>query len=400
MSAQPPNTDTILFEVGATTRAEKHRRRLLSLLLLFFLLLVCVGIQFIRYLRQPTPLPSLLALPIDVNYSPHYLFSIYGVEKPVGVALSPQHDRIYVSETGGERTVKIFDRDGDPLGSFTPPRTGPGRRSPVYLATDNAGRVFVTDRLQHAVFVYDRDGTYLDTILGPDLTLTRYVSQQLDDQQVDLACAYNLFEPDLYCQEPGGTEQSLPMPESAAWSPLGIRMNGTGDMLVTDVVEDRHLVREIPGYATLANPRSGSALSESGFGAYGQGNGQFLFPNVAVTDSQGRVYVTDSNNGRISVWDDEGRFLFHLGQGAGDGALNLPRGALIDGRDRLYVVDAVGQDVKTYDVSGPEPDFLFAFGAPGQGNGQFNYPNDISLDATGRLYITDRENDRIQVWSY
>ena len=170
--------------------------------------------------------------------------------------------------------------------------------------------------------------------------------------------------------------------------------------LVTDVVADRHVVHKIPGYATLADPRSGPGLSESTFGASGQGNGQFLFPNVAVTDSQGRVYVTDSNNGRISVWDDEGRFLFHWGQGSGDGALSLPRGALVDGRDRLYVVDAVGQGVKTYDVSGSEPDFLFAFGEPGQGNGQFNYPNDISLDATGRLYITDRENNRVQVWSY
>jgi DNA-binding beta-propeller fold protein YncE len=260
--------------------------------------------------------------------------------------------------------------------------------------------VFVTDRLQHVVFAYDRDGLYLDTILGPDLTLTEYVSQQLDDQQAGFACAYNLFEPDLYCQEPGGTEQSLPMPESVGWSPLGIRMNGTGNMLVTDVVADRHVVREIPSYATLIGPRSEPGLSESVFGACGQGYGQFLFPNVAVTDSQGRVYVTDSNNGRISIWDDEGHFLSHLGQGSGDGALSLPRGALIDGRDRLYVVDAVGQNVKTYDVSGPEPNFLFAFGEPGQGNGQFYYPNDISLDATGRLYITDRENDRVQVWSY
>jgi hypothetical protein len=64
------------------------------------------------------------------------------------------------------------------------------------------------------------------------------------------------------------------------------------------------------------------------------------------------------------------------------------------------VVDAVGQDVKVYDVSGPEPDFLFAFGDWGQGDGQFDFPNDITLDDTGRLYIADRENNRIQVWSY
>jgi tripartite motif-containing protein 71 len=63
-------------------------------------------------------------------------------------------------------------------------------------------------------------------------------------------------------------------------------------------------------------------------------------------------------------------------------------------------VDAVGQNVKVYDVSGPEPHFLFAFGEFGRDDGQFWYPNDIALDVTGRLYIVDRENDRVQVWSY
>jgi DNA-binding beta-propeller fold protein YncE len=135
-------------------------------------------------------------------------------------------------------------------------------------------------------------------------------------------------------------------------------------------------------------------------GTYGQGDGQFIFPNTAVTDSQGRVYVTDSNNSRISVWSNDGRFLFHFGQGNVDGAVGLPRGAAITGRDRLHVVDAVGQNVKVYDVSGPEPLFLFTFGSWGMGDGQFNYPNDIALDNTGRLYITDRENNRVQVWAY
>ena len=137
------------------------------------------------------------------------------------------------------------------------------------------------------------------------------------------------------------------------------------------------------------------------FGEHGQGNGQFIFPNVAVSDSQGRIYVTDGNNGRVSVWDSAGRFLFHLGQGVGDGALNLPRGAAIDTSDRLYVVDAVGQNVKVYDVSEAEASFLFTFGDWGASNGQFNYPNDIAIDnVTGRLYVTDRENHRVQVWLY
>lgn len=379
---------------------KKKKRRLLLLLLLVVTLLLCVCVMFCRYLLQPAPLPELLPIPVDANYPPHYLFSIYGVEQPVGVALSPQGDRIYVAETGGDRLIQMFDRDGNPLGSFAPPRTRHPERSPVYLAVDSTGRVFATDRLQHAVFVYDQEGNYLDTILAPDLTLSEYVSKHVNGLLSSATIAYNLFETDVYYQNPGEVEQTLPVPSSFDWAPLGIRIDETGNMLMTDVDQDRNVVRRIPAAAIQTDSWHDFDPPQKMFGETGQGNGQLLFPNSAVSDSQGWIYVTDGNNGRISVWDGQGNFLFTFGRGTGDGALNLPRGAAIDGRSRLYVVDAVGQNVKVYDVSGPEPSFLFAFGDWGPGDGQFDYPNDIALDATGRLYIADRENDRVQVWSY
>lgn len=393
--------NNVIIPIETEEEEEKRRRLLLSLLMLLLMLLVCAVALFVRYLRWPEPLPEFLSLPVVVNYPPHYLFSIYGVEKPVGVALSPHDERIYVAETGGERLVKMFDRDGDPLSSFAPPRTRSGERSPVYLATNSTGRVFVTDRLQHAVFVYDRDGTYLDTILGPGLTLSEYVSTHMDGLQAGTTSAYDAFEPYVYYQKPGAVERTLPVPDPVGWAPLGVRIDGTGRMLLTDVARKGfNVVREIPANVIMATSWQDFDPPEIMFGAYGQDNGQFIFPNVAVADSQGRIYVSDGNNGRISVWDDQGNFLFHFGQGAGEGSLSLPRGAVIDARDRLYVVDAVGQSVNVYDVSGPAFSFLFTFGSWGAGDGQFNYPGDIALDATGRLYITDRENNRVQVWSY
>ena len=363
-----------------------------------------VGAIFVRYLLRPAPLPELLPLAVNVNPAPHYLFSIYGVESPVGVAVSPQGDRIYVAETGGERLVKIFDQDGDPLGSFAPPRTSQfGDRSPVYLATDSTGRVFVTDRAQHAILVYDSDGNYLDTILGPDLTLSEYVFKHVEGLQVGDSFAYNLFEANVYIRLAGSEDElTFPAPDPSAWSPLGIRIGETGRMLLTDVAsESFNVVRVIPSNAVMAASWQEFDPPEIVFGEYGHGNGQFIFPNVAVSDSQGRIYVTDGNNGRVSVWDSAGRFLSHLGLGVGDGALSLPRGAAVDNSDRLYVVDAVGQNVKVYDVSEAETSFLFTFGDWGASNGQFNYPNDIAIDSvTGRLYVTDRENHRVQVWLY
>jgi DNA-binding beta-propeller fold protein YncE len=385
-------------------RQRQHHRRkqrwLWATLSILVVSLVGVFGLFVRYVYRPTPLPELLPLPVRVSYPPHYLFSIYGAAKPVGVALSPGEDRIYVAESAGERMVRIFDRSGEAIGSFAPPRTNAGERTPVYLSTDSLGQVFVTDRLQHAVLIYDGEGGYLDTILAPDLTLSEYVDSHIADFGPGTRFAYNRFQPDVYYVQASNIERPLPAPGPTAWSPLGLRIDGDDRMLLTDILGNRHVVREIPATAVRSGSWVNSHPSQHVFGEAETGNGQLLFPNVAVRDSAGRIYVTDGNNGRIAVWSSQGGFILSFGQGTGEGGLSLPRGAAIDSRDRLYIVDAVGQKVVVYDVSGKVPSYLFAFGEGGLDDGQFNYPNDIALDAGGRLYIADRENDRIQVWSY
>ena len=381
--------------------SEKRRRKLLLIILAaLLLLLAAVGYLFVRYLNQPEPLPELLPMPVEVSYPPRYTFSIYEVNGPVGVALSPDGQLLYVTEMRGDRMVKIFDVDGNLLGSFAPPRTTPGERAPVYVAVDSSGRVFVTDRLQHAIFVYDSEGNYLDTILSPTLTLSEYIAKHTGLTPSPGSFSYDIFEEDVHYQDAQGQDAILPRPDDAVWAPLGIRFDSRDDMILTDLTEDAHAVMVAPANVIMAENWLDFDLNAFKFGTSGQGDGQFLFPNGAVADSSGRIIVSDGNNGRLSIWDDQGDFLFHFGVGSGDGALNLPRGLSIDQRDRLHVVDAVGQNVKVYDFSEDEPKFLFAFGSIGAQSGQFNYPNDVALDATGRVFIADRENNRVQVWVY
>jgi DNA-binding beta-propeller fold protein YncE len=318
----------------------------------------------------------------------------------MGVAVSPDGERIYVTEMGGQREAKIFDRDGDLLSVFSPPDTEPAERAPVYVAVGPTGRVFITDRLQRAVFVYDPDGELLDAILGPDLTLSEYAFNHAPSLQPGSTVAYNLFTGTVWVQSPDGGEQVLPAPDPVAWAPLGVRVDEHGTMLLTDVAEGQHKVREFPFDLMLAGSWHEFDPPEFTYGTQGQEDGELMFPNSAVADSIARLYVSDGNNGRISVWDVMGDYLYSFGLGVGESSLSLPRGIAIDDRDRLHVVDAVEQCVKVYDVSDLEPTFLYAFGDWGTEDGQFNYPGDITLDSTGRVYVADRENDRIQVWSY
>jgi tripartite motif-containing protein 71 len=169
------------------------------------------------------------------------------------------------------------------------------------------------------------------------------------------------------------------------WSPLGVRTNAD-NMLLTDVTNGKHRVMQLS--------KDGNVTFE--FGHEGKGNtaDELWFPNSMVVDAHSRMYISDSNNARIQVLDQNGTWLETLH------GFSLPRGMTIDEDQRLYIVDGIGQLVRVFDVSGENPVPLFDFGDYGAGDGEFNYPNDIASDTTSRLYIADRASNRLQVWAY
>lgn len=398
-ASQPAEEDSTQ---AAEEKDQRKRRLYLLLLLLLLLLCCCISYFFVRYLLKPQPLPQMVPVVNNViNYPPTYKFSIVGVDRPVGVAASPDNQRLYVAESGGAHLIKMFDRSGNLIGSFSPYGTTDADREPIYLAVDPGGRVYVVDRYNNAIDLFDANGNYLDAIIAPDMTLTKFLATQIPGgvpsgtkfsyDGVNLLVSYQL---------PGQSVKKVKFtPPSANWAPVGIRFDTKGDLIYTDITKDFHSVHIIP-----AADVSGSWLTFNPqvqeFGSQGKDPGQLQFPNSAVTDSKGDFYVSDGDNARIVEFGSDLKYLTIFGFGTGDNGLNLPRGMWMDSKDHLHVVDAVGAVVRVYDVSGSQPQFLYNFGTPGNEAGQFNFPIDIGIDGTGRLYIADRDNDRIEVWSY
>ena len=311
-------------------------------LLLFSGLLMLAGnlLVWSYYLTTRQPLTAVVPAGSGISGSikPRYLFSIYGVQQPLGVAVDRAGERVYVTESDGERLVRAFDADGKQLFSFAPPKSSPATRSPGYVTLDNQGQIFVSDIGRRVVDIYDEGGNF---------------------------------------------QRSLAPVLKDGWLPLGLR-HANGTLYLTDITDSKHRV--------VAVRPDGSASVV--FGKEGREAGELWFPNSAVAGADGRVFVGDSNNGRVQIFDSAGQLLAIIP------GFSLPRGLALDASGRLYVVDAVAQEVAVYDTTKPQAELLFRFGDFGLGDGQFNYPNDIAVDVGGRIYIADRASNRVQVWIY
>ncbi len=313
-------------------------------LTVLLILLVCLGwvvLLIFQYCWTGSNLPGLPGVfeePERARYS-YSLSGENGLARPLGVAVAGSGDRIYVTESDGERMVRIFDSRGDEIGALAPPRTQITSRVPVYVAVSPKDEVYVSDRLNRAIHIWDADGSYVGKF----------------------------------------KHESVPAED---WQPMGLTFDGQGNLYVTDLTPGKHRV--------MVFDSSGDLKLE--FGKEGKEPGDFWFPSGLAVDGEGRIFVADGNNGRLQVFDAEGGLLGVISRGYAEGNLAMPRGVALDGDDLLFIADTAANTVKVYDVSGDAPEFLYALGGP------FRYPNGVDVE-DGKIYVTDRENGRVQIWS-
>jgi len=333
----PDLTSAVIPEL-ATTEAEELRKRKQKIILFLFLAAAILLLLLLLWIRSgpSTGLPGIGA-PANL---PRYSFSIYGVARPLGVAVSPSGDRVYVSESNGPRLVHVFDREGKQVGTLQPPKATGAGHVPVYLAVDPlTSDVYVSDRIARTVYVYDAEGVYKKEFKPSSAELGR------------------------------------------DWQPLGLAFDPQGNLYVTDVSG--------PSNRVLSFGRDDKRLR-----VYGA-DGQFSFPNGIAVDRWGNVYVADSNSGRVVVFDKAGKLVTMVYGGSATQRFGLPRGEAIDSSNRLYVVDTTDQSVQ---VLGLQDEGVAPPKNIGSFSGDFAYPNGIATD-NRRVYVTDRENNRVQVWN-
>jgi DNA-binding beta-propeller fold protein YncE len=127
--------------------------------------------------------------------------------------------------------------------------------------------------------------------------------------------------------------------------------------------------------------------------------GNFSLPTNVAVDKEGNVYVTDTLNNRVEIFDADGKFISAFGKsGDGPGHFARPKGIAIDRDGHIWVVDAVQQRVQVFDTEGQ---LLIYFGQPGNWPGQFSAPYDIAIDPKNNRVVTSEQfPGRVQVFRY
>jgi len=130
------------------------------------------------------------------------------------------------------------------------------------------------------------------------------------------------------------------------------------------------------------------------FGRLGDGPGEFSRAEGLGIDTQGNIYVADSCNHRIQVFNGDGKFLRMYGHaGSGAGELSYPYDIQVDLSGLQFVCEFGNSRIQIFDANDKSVETL---GGPGGGAGQFSNPWGIALDSKGNLYVADAMNNRVQ----
>lgn len=262
-----------------------------------------------------------------------------------------------------------------------------GVQRPQGGVVDNRGRIMVTDISQRAVLVFDEQNGKLLVWSQARADGSPFVSP------VGIAVGFDgrLLVTD---SELGSvvmlTPDGAPLGEFGQGQltrPTGIaRDPWNGRIYVSDTRE--HVIRVFDDLGNLVRT----------IGVPGDQPGEFNAP-THITFVDGKLYVADTLNARIQIIDaDTGGVVRTFGKrGLRVGNFVRPKGIAVDLEGNIYVVESFHDHLLIFNKNG---EFLLPIGGTGSDPGQFFLPSGVWTDRRGRVFVADMFNGRVEIFQF
>jgi sugar lactone lactonase YvrE len=344
--------------------------------------------------------------------------------QPSGVALD-SFGNLYIADTGNSRIRKV-DTSGTITtfaGNGTGGCIGDGGlatsaevNSPVGLATDGAGNLYIADDFGCNVRVVSTQASST-TILGVTVASKTIASvagngtpgyggdngpatsaQINNPRSVALDSFGNLYIADLgnfRIREvstsgtittfagngtAGSSGDGGPATSAEISSPYGVALNSSGDLYIADLSSSFNT----PDYRIrVVHDGTINSVAGNGYAAY-SGDGQiatgaeFTDPADVAVDAAGNLYIVDSFNNLIRAVNMQPNTITLLG-------ITIPSGSIA----------TVAGNINLHNCSTTTTECFGGDGGPAT-SAELNLPNGVALDSSGNLYIADSGNYRVR----
>jgi DNA-binding beta-propeller fold protein YncE len=261
---------------------------------------------------------------------------------------------------------------------------------PYGLAVDSKGNIYTADQKVGAVFIFNTETRDVDLIKNKvHGHFVRIIGLAMDDNDR------------LFVSDPGlkhimvfnAKHEAEDVITEGLVNPGGMAIDVENRLLyVADIEQDQVLVYDADNLKLKR--RIGTADTKHASNA----PGDFARPAGVAVDHDGNLYVADTLNNRIEIFDGDGKFIKTFGKaGDGPGYFARPKGVAIDSDDHIWVTDGMQDRVQVFNQ---DAQLLITFGGHGLLPGMFQGLTGITIDKQNRVFTSEIFPGRLQQFRY
>ena len=262
---------------------------------------------------------------------------------------------------------------------------------PYGIAVDSKGLVYVADQKVGAVFIFNTETHDTQLIRNGYEAHFGWINGLALDDNDRLFVSDGKMHRILIFNTKHEVESQI---TEGLVDPVGLALDVENRFLyVADTQQDQVIVYDADSFKLLRR------IGTGGKNHYLTTPGDFSGPQGVAVDKEGNLYVTDTVNDRVEIFDGDGKFISTFGKnGDGPADFERPKGIAIDGDGHIWVADQMQDRLKVFNREGQ----LLTYIGAGHGNlpGQFKALVGVAIDKQNRVFTTEQYPGRMQVFRY